>query len=233
MSADQDSNRRKMYFYEDFADKFDEVVNMYDTRKRVHTVFDELLKDDDLRGRRVLDAGCGTGWFSAAAVHRGGKVTSLDLGEKLLAKVAQKCESERKVGSVLEMPFGDDVFDFVISSEVIEHVPDPVKAIREMHRVLKPGGTLVLTTPNRLWYGALWIANAFRLRPYQGLENWSGWFRMKRTLREIGFRDIEMVGIHLFPFVHPVVYPVLDLFHRLNRFLGPLMVNIAVKTSKP
>lgn len=232
-SGGQDAANEKMYFYDNFADTFDDVVNMYDTRKRLHTVFDELLKDDDLRGREVLDAGCGTGWFSAAAVRRGGKVTSLDLGEKLLAKVAQKCESTRRVGSVLDMPFDDDTFDYVISSEVIEHVPDPVRAVREMHRVLKAGGTLVLTTPNRIWYVAVWIANTFRLRPYQGLENWSGWFQMKRTLTRIGFCDIEMVGIHLFPFVHPIVYPVLDILHRFNRVLGPIMVNLAVKTRKP
>ena len=55
----------KMYFYENFAKHFDSVVNMYDTNKRVEVFFSELLYED-LIGRKLLDAGCGTGWFVSA-----------------------------------------------------------------------------------------------------------------------------------------------------------------------
>jgi len=220
-----------MNFYESFADEFDSKMNKYDIRKRIAVVFDELLPED-ISGKKLLDAGCGTGWFSKRACERGAEVTSMDLGEKLLEKVAQKCDSKRIVGSVLEMPFEDNTFDIVVSSEVIEHVTEPATAIYEMHRVLKPGGALVLTTPNKLWYFAIWIANTFKLRPYEGLENWLWWNELKDELKNTGFEITERHGIHLFPFVHPLLYPLLNFFHQFRKGLGPLMVNMAVKCRK-
>lgn len=222
----------RMYFYESFADQFDSRMNKYDLHKRLAVVFDELLGSHSLGGKTLLDAGCGTGWFSQRAVERGARVTSMDLGEKLLGEVAKKCASERVVGSILAIPFQDRSFDYVISSEVVEHVPDPFKAIAELHRVLKPGGILVITTPNRLWHFSVLIANRLKLRPYQGYENWLGYAELRDNLKRLGCHDICMKGIHLFPFVSPIFYPILNLFHRSGRLLGPLMVNIAVRCQK-
>ena len=228
----KESKINKMYFYENFADEFDSKMNMYDTNKRLDVIFNELLVEN-ISGKKLLDAGCGTGWFSKLACQRGARVTSMDLGEKLLSKVALKCQSQRVIGSILDMPFDDNSFDIIISSEVIEHVPEPAKALKELFKVLKPGGKLILTTPNKFWYFAIWIANTFKLRPYQGLENWTGWFQMKNNLRAIGFVEVKMSGIHLFPFVFKIFNPVLDLFHKFNKILGPIMLNIAVVAKKP
>lgn len=221
----------KMYFYESFAEEFDGAMNMYDARKRVAVVFDELLPED-LTGQSLLDAGCGTGWFSQRAVERGAEVTSMDLGEGLLAQVRKKCRSTCVVGSVLDMPFADATFDVVISSEVIEHVPAPLDAVREMHRVLKPGGLLVLTTPNKRWFFLIWLANKLKLRPYQGLENWVSWRTLKHTVQDLGFEIERMQGIHLFPFVIGFLHPVLDYFHRFSQPLGPVMLNMALRAKK-
>lgn len=227
--------KERMYFYEkQLAHEFDSKMNMYDTLKRVEVVYNELLCPDNykLKGKKLLDAGCGTGWFSKPAVERGADVTSMDLGESLLAEVKKKCTTQCVVGSIMEMPFEDNTFDFIVSSEVIEHIPDASLAIHELHRVLKPGGTLVLTTPNKVWYFAVWLANAFKLRPYQGLENWISQSRLRRLLTKAGFRIERMHGIHLFPFVTPLVYPVLNFFHRFRYRLGFLMVNTAVRCKK-
>jgi 2-polyprenyl-3-methyl-5-hydroxy-6-metoxy-1,4-benzoquinol methylase len=232
MGNDPHGLKDKIFFYERFADEFDSKVNMYDTLKRVDVVFNELLKQD-LNGKRMLDAGCGTGWFSQAAVRRNARVVSLDLGSKLLAQVAKKCSSERMVGSVLKLPFADNSFDFVVSSEVVEHTPDPIGCIREMFRVLNDGGILVLTTPNSFWYWSVWLANRFHLRPYQGLENWTGWWQMKREMKRVGFTIQVMKGIHLFPFVIKKTHKILDFFHRFGDILGPFMVNIAIRCRKP
>lgn len=224
--------KKKMYFYEEsLASSFDEKMNKYDVNKRIDVVFNEML-NEDIKGRKFLDAGCGTGLFSKVACDRGADVYSMDLGENLLNEVKKKCNSNRVVGSILEIPFPDNTFDIVMSSEVIEHVPDPKKAIAELYRVLKPGGIMVLTTPNKFWYFAIWIANTFKLRPYQGLENWTGWWEMQRTVNNLGFKTEKQVGVHLFPFVLKFTYPILNFFHSFNKILGPFMVNIAIKCKK-
>ena len=68
----------RLYFYDTIADRFDELVNAYDLRRRLEIVFGELLGADDLTGVSVLDVGCGSGWFSREAQRRGARVTSLD-----------------------------------------------------------------------------------------------------------------------------------------------------------
>lgn len=103
----QDPETDPARFHEDFADEFDGAMNEYEVRKRLDLVFGRLLSEPQLRGSTMLDAGCGTGGFSSAAASRGARVTSLDVGDRLLAKVAQKCDSERVVGDLMALPFQD------------------------------------------------------------------------------------------------------------------------------
>jgi 2-polyprenyl-3-methyl-5-hydroxy-6-metoxy-1,4-benzoquinol methylase len=220
-----------MYFYEDFAENFDSVVNMYDTNKRIAVIFGELLPES-LNEAELLDAGCGTGWLSVEAFHRGARVTSMDLGPKLLAEVEKKVTSRRVVGSVLDIPFPANYFDFVVCSEVIEHLPLKQIALDELYRVLKPGGTIVISTPNRLWYFALILARVFKLRPYNGLERWSGYFELQSTLKKSGFLIERTTGIHAFPFVFKKTEVLLDAIHHHRKFISPFMVNIAVRARK-
>jgi SAM-dependent methyltransferase len=99
-------------------------------------------------GHRVLDAGCGTGVFAREAANRCGHasdVTGLDLNESMLA-VAKSItpEIEWRVGDVLDLPFPDDAYDVVASQFVLMFVPDRVTALKEMWRVLAPGGRLAV-----------------------------------------------------------------------------------------
>jgi 2-polyprenyl-6-hydroxyphenyl methylase/3-demethylubiquinone-9 3-methyltransferase len=221
-----------MYFYDRFANEFDEAMNMYDTNKRMVIVFDEMLGSRNLESKKLLDAGSGTGWFSKAARERGADVFSLDIGLNILGLVAQKCDSERIVGSVLQLPFADNTFDYVVNTEVIEHTPVPMQVIPELHRVLRPAGVLVLTVPNRIWRFSVVIANALKLRPYEGFENWVHWGQLRRRFEECGFKIEVMKGFHIVPFVSPRLYNLIDCFDRFGAWLGPIMLNIAVKARK-
>lgn len=224
--------QKEMYFYDWFADRFDDVMNMYDTKRRIEVIFEEFLEGSRLDGIRLLDAGSGTGWFSKCAMERGAQVTSLDVGMKILGKVAEKCLSDRVVGSVCDLNLKDGSFNVVLSSEVIEHTPSPRKAVQELCRVLKPGGVLLLTVPNRLWHFSVVLANALRIRSYEGYENWVGWLELKQWLREEGMVIEQCRGIHLFPFIPAWTNPLLRFLDRFGYALGPVMVNIAVKARK-
>lgn len=222
------------FFYENIAKNFDSYMNKYDLGKRLKLVFEVFLKDEELKGKKFLDLGCGTGWFSKEAVDRGAKVTSLDVGPNLLRITGEKCKNKSKlvIGDTLSLPFANNFFDIVLSTEVIEHTENPLKAISESIRVLKPGGILVLTTPNKLWYPAIFLANKVNLRPYEGMENWISFWQLKRAIQGRDLEIEKMLGFHAFPFFHPLVYPPLDFFDLFGKTFGFLMVNIGVKARK-
>lgn len=216
-------------FYDGIADTFDEVMDRYDLDRRLWVVFDRLLRDVPLAGRRVLDAGCGTGHFSARAAAAGARVVSLDIGPRLVARARARAGSEGVVSDATRLGLRDGAFDVVLSSEMIEHTPDPRRAVAELVRALRPGGTLVLTCPNAAWRWSLTVAEALRLRPYHGLENWPSWRALRRWLREEGVAIEEMRGVHLLPFQARPLRPALRALDRLGRSLGPLCVNMAVR----
>jgi 2-polyprenyl-6-hydroxyphenyl methylase/3-demethylubiquinone-9 3-methyltransferase len=131
------------------------------------------------------------------------------------------------VGDVADLPFDNADFDYVVCTEVIEHIVEPQRALRELARVLRPGGMLVITTPNRVWHPAIRLATKLRLRPYEGIENWMRFGDLRRGLERDGVDVLEHRGFNAVPFVHPVLYRLND---RLDRFgMGPpgrFMINM-------
>jgi SAM-dependent methyltransferase len=116
----------------------------------------DLVRRQDLRNRKILDVGAGEGYFTRS------------LGEQLqseypgrLPDILFACdlypENFRYDGIACRpanfherLPYEDETFDLVLSIEVIEHLEDQFAFIRELHRVAKPGGTVLVTTPNIL-----------------------------------------------------------------------------------
>ncbi|HTT59688.1 MAG TPA: class I SAM-dependent methyltransferase [Acidimicrobiales bacterium] len=115
------------------------------------------LRADDT----LLDLGCGFGRHAFEAARRGAHVVALDAGEDEVKGVAgmfnamtaagELDESSQRAsvvqGDALALPFTDACFDRVICSEVLEHIPDDLGAMRELTRVLRPGGTMAITVP--------------------------------------------------------------------------------------
>jgi ubiquinone/menaquinone biosynthesis C-methylase UbiE len=211
--------------YDLIAREFDSIMNRYDLERRLDVVFDQLLAGANLEGMRLLDAGCGTGFFSARAASRGARVISLDIGSGLLKETRRKGIASVVAGDAARMPIRDASFDVVVSSECIEHTPSPRDTVREFIRVLRPGGWLVVTCPNAVWRWSCRLANALHLRPYQGLENWPSWTELKQWATEGGIEVHRHVGLHLFPFVLRPTHPILKRLDRFGDRFGGLYVN--------
>jgi len=122
-------------------------------------VMSHLVRERDLASRRVLEIGCGRGGFAlwlASQSPRSRLLVAADFSPIAVLKGrAAILESHVdaplwEIADIESIPHAGGTFDTVISCETIEHVPDPRRAIRELARVLRPGGRLFLTTPNYL-----------------------------------------------------------------------------------
>ena len=111
-------------------------------------------------GERVLDMGCGGGRHAFALYRRGAEVVALDMDAAELKDVAGMFAAMREAGEVPEgaraaavrgnaycLPFADGSFDRIVAAEVLEHLPDDERAMAELARVLRPGGTIAVTVP--------------------------------------------------------------------------------------
>lgn len=210
------------------GDTFDDVMNAYDIERRLAVLIDEFLLDVDLDRRLVLDAGCGSGRGTARLTEKGATVISVDIGMNLLQYTRKNYHCQPALTSILNMPFADNTFDIVFSSEVIEHTPDPMQAVQEMVRVLKSGGRLVLSTPNKLWETPVRVASMLKLRPYDGLENFISPITLRQGLTAQHGKVIAHQGIHLFPFQLTPLHPLLRMLDDYGNALLPLMINQAI-----
>jgi 2-polyprenyl-3-methyl-5-hydroxy-6-metoxy-1,4-benzoquinol methylase len=104
-------------------------------------------------GLRVLDVGCGSGLNSKAIAALGHHVSGVDLSEAAIERYRSYGFEGRAADIEEGLNYPNDSFDLVFCAEVIEHMTSPEVLIAEMKRVLKPGGRLVLTTPN----SAFWL----------------------------------------------------------------------------
>jgi SAM-dependent methyltransferase len=111
-------------------------------------------------GDRVLDLGCGAGRHAFEAYRRGARVVAVDLDLKELAPVsdmfaAMRAEGETRppaqaaavTADATRLPFPDGSFDAIIVAEMLEHIPNDAAALKEIARVLRPGGTVAVTVP--------------------------------------------------------------------------------------
>jgi SAM-dependent methyltransferase len=116
-------------------------------RRITRSLLSPFLKEEGARGRRILDAGCGTGW-NLQDLSVFGDTHGIDLSP--LAVITTRRRGGRVTqGNVLELPYPESSFDVVTSFDVLYHgwVKDDAQAVRELARVLKPGGLILAKTP--------------------------------------------------------------------------------------
>lgn len=173
-----------------------------------------------LDGARVLDVGCQCGALAVALAESGARVTGLDIDEPLLEGARARArgygvEASFVCGVGERLPFGDGAFDLVTMVDVIEHVEDIERSLRECARVLAPGGTLYLQGPNRWspkWFwrdphyqlfgisvlppsvGRFYVTR-MRGRPRYDVGTFPVGWRVLRSLRAIGLTVTSAPGM--------------------------------------
>jgi 2-polyprenyl-6-hydroxyphenyl methylase/3-demethylubiquinone-9 3-methyltransferase len=149
-------------------------------------------------GERVLDVGCGEGWFATALAGAGANVVAVDIAEEPLrrARMRDPKLDLRLVDVGEPLPFDDASFDVVWAGETIEHVADTGSWLSELRRTLRAGGGLLLSTPahGRLMMLRLALSGRAFAEHFDPCADHLR-FYTARTLRDLledfGFRDVE------------------------------------------
>jgi len=180
----EDKSRARLFYK--YLSKVYDTVNPF--------VWNERMRDDALamldiqEDDRVLDVGCGTGFATEGILQHTENVHGLDQSVHQLQKAWDKLGKHDPVsfyrGDAERLPFEDDSFDVVWSSGSIEYWPNPVAALRDMRRVVKPGGQVLVVGPNNPKSTVMQkVADAIMLF-YDAEE-------ADRMFREAGYTDIH------------------------------------------
>ncbi len=133
---------------------YDEFSKWYENERHhgYHALIDDLEFDllaPYLKGKDVLEIGCGTGLILERAADLAKTATGIDISEGMLRYAVDR-GLDGVLADVTHLPFADESFDVVYSFKVLAHVKDIDLALKEMLRVTRPGGTLVLEFYNRM-----------------------------------------------------------------------------------
>ncbi|MCX6624267.1 MAG: methyltransferase domain-containing protein [Acidobacteria bacterium] len=189
-------------------------------RRRAFRLLDWLELND---GEEVLDCGCGMGFYlMTMAALRALRLTGIDGDEGRLRWARRECVPAHLLRTDVEhLPFADGRFDKILLSEVLEHLSDDAAGLRELWRVLRPGGILAISVPHArypFWWDPInrvWIAlggQPIRSGPVAGI--WSNHQRLYEPetllarVQQAGFRveRMEEATHYSFPLAHFLVY---------------------------
>ena len=144
----------------------------------------------------ILEIGFGPGFAVEQAVRRASRVCGVDFSPTMVAAANERNADAIRAGKVdlrqgdaAQIPFGDALFDKAYSIHSIYFWPDPLAALREIHRVLKPGGLLILTVlPKEKWNPENpELAGTPECKPYSGDD-------LQRMMSSVGFTDINIAA---------------------------------------
>ncbi len=209
-----------------------------------HELFFKYVRPDDLLHRRVLEIGCGRGELAcrlACGATPPRAMVAADFAQSAVRLGRGRAGGDRVRWMVADMeriPLRTASVDTVVSCETIEHLPDPVAALRELHRVLQPGGRVLLTTPNYLGPFGLYRAYLrLRGRRYtEGDQPISRLTLLPRTwlwVRRAGFRVVAVDGAGHYLLWRGRLPAEPAILRRWGRWLWPLGLHSIVVAEKP
>lgn len=192
-------------------------------KRRVRTIFEWIdPQDDDI----ILDMPCGRGFYLGMFRYVSGcRMIGADLDWDVLVKAQRNTADLPGIilnrANIYALPYPDNTFDGVILSEILEHIDDDVAGLREVYRVLKPGGVVAITVPNAnypFWWDPInkTLERLFKTHigrgPLAGI--WANHVRLytreqlRNSARAAGFSIEEERSFthYCFPFIHNIVY---------------------------
>lgn len=200
---------------------------------------------------RILIAGCGS-HLDFKILDPKDASAAFDLSIEAVKRV-KGVQSTLFVGDALGIPLPSESFDMVICSEVLEHIPDVSHAVCEFERILKPGGTLIVSSPNWLsWFGITrWLAEIITRRRIssddQPYDDWKTFWKYRKELDAgAGLQVVDCRGVWYLPPMHfrskglsrrwtEAVYRVFSpldrFFSRHLPYFGHLLVIKCIKTA--
>lgn len=192
-------------------------------KKRVRTIFEWVQPTDSMT---VLDCACGRGFYLNMFRYVSGcKLVGLELDTEIIRKAQHNVGHLPDVlltnANIYHLPYPDDAFDAVILSEILEHIDHDVDGLREVRRVLKPGGVIAITVPNAnypFWWDPInktletLFGTHIQHGPLAGI--WANHVRLytREQLREavlgagLVIDEERAFTHHSFPFIHNLVY---------------------------
>ena len=179
----------------------------YIGRRRILAGFvEQICRQVKDRPARILDVGCGTG-ANLLMLSKYGQAEGVDVSEDALEFCRARGLDHVKLGAAEELPYDDGTFDLVTAFDVVEHMDDDLAGLKEMRRVLRPGGRVLLFVPAFMFLWGLQDDVSHHRRRYRLPE-------LARVLEEAGF-EIERTTYANITFFLPIL-----LMRKLMRLTG-------------
>ena len=187
--------QRALTFYNVFSALYDRV-NPYLYTSQMRNQILELMNNNHRIS--ILDAGCGTGYTTKGILERTDAeiVIGIDMNRKQLKKARAKLRAERKKLSLFRadvenLPFNDGVFDAVVSVGAVEYFPNPEAAFREMRRVVRSEGKIVIGGPVLDWFRRIYLDHVFYTPSKDELQT---------LFKQVGLRKVKslLTGVDTF-----------------------------------
>lgn len=200
--GDEDLN--KLYsrgYYDKYADRWKKIKEVINPNRRLSTL--EKLSDHNIS--RFLELGCGEGSCLKQAMKRGWSVHGQDVSSFFAGAARNNAGAEVFLGRLEEAKYPDNYFDAVYADSVLEHVPQVSKMIKEIHRILRPGGLFYVVCPNedalvkhikQLYAGIRGKSASVRLAPFVNPYHINGFSkRAIKRLAETNSFEVKSVFI--------------------------------------
>ena len=190
----------QLEFDEEVAARVEALYHIADAVRRRRIVREALAASP---GERILDVGCGPGFYCvelAADVGSSGSVVGVDSSPAMLELAARRCAGHEGVelrrGDAVALPVDDASVDGALCVQVLEYIPDPTVALAEMHRVLRPGGRVVVWDVDWATISLHALDSALNDRVLRAWDQHLAHPSLPRTLaarmRTVGFEQVRM-----------------------------------------